>query len=147
MMIFEGFIASQDKNLIYVSPYLNKESSSLIRSIRTLEDENIEERGEASNKFIVFGLKSMTLIQKVDLKLAIFIYSMALEKEFPFKKYVPQPKKFEEKLSLILESYGEVEVIVTLLELLMRVKLYDNFKMNVRMDLFELAVRELSADT
>lgn len=46
----------------------------------------------------------------------------------------------------VVEWLGETEVVVMLIELMMENKMQPNYRLNVRLDLFELAVRELSTE-
>jgi hypothetical protein len=88
----------------------------------------------------------MTVVEKVELKLVLLVYCAAIVEEVPHKKYLPQTKRFEERMDRVIQYEGSTEVLVTILELMMAVKLTESYRLNLRTDLFELAVRELSGE-
>lgn len=67
-----------------------------------------------------------------------------MHEEYPNRKMVPQTRFFEDNISKMAEYFGESRLLTMAINLLMKVS-EGKFQINLRMDLFELASKEVSS--
>jgi uncharacterized membrane protein len=83
----------------------------------------------------------MIYVEKLTCELVLFLYCVIINEEYSNRKYRPEYRKFEERIDRIIDYYGSTEVLIILLNILVKMKLYDNFNIHLRNDLLDIIIK------